>query len=382
MSADSYTFVVSGYRDTYTIFSFDPSTAQIKVVSDSKAPEKASWIEAAPNAGGLASSRNLYSISEVEKGLAVSLKLSSGNDKIEITAQRETGGSPAHVHVMKDGSGLVAGNYLGGSVIFYPFNADGSLSTTSESPILHLPFVYKDQESPNPERQDASHAHQVLEGENGIIYVPDLGSDRVWVIEREGESGLKIKGWLQAPPGTGPRHAVISKDGKHMYVLTELTSDVLVFSLDTPTYPIIPKPDFKVNIVPDEVSAEAHKFINASELVANPAHPQVLYASNRLELHLEENSKGQFKAPEGATGDAIAIIELDESGDKVKSVKKIRTALDNLRGMAISADGKYVATAGRKKGGLEIWRTGDNGLDFKLAAKDEKVEGVTDLLFL
>ncbi|WVF72106.1 hypothetical protein IAT40_006918 [Kwoniella sp. CBS 6097] len=379
-NANAYTFVVSGYRDTYTIFSFDPSNAQIKVISDSKAPEKASWIESAPNAGGLASSRNLYSISEVEKGLAVSLKLS--NEKIEITSQRETKGSPAHVHIMKDGSGLVAGNYLGGSVIFYPFNPDGSLSSTSESTLLELPFVYKDKEAPNPERQDASHAHQVLEGENGTLYVPDLGSDRVWVIEREGESGLKIKGWLQAPPGTGPRHAVISKDGKHMYVLTELTSDILVFSLDNPTYPIVPKPDFKANIIPDEVPAEAHKFINASELVANPAHPYILYGSNRLEMHLEENSKGQFKTPEGASGDAIAIIELNESGDKVQSVKKIRTGLDNLRGMAISADGKYVATAGRKKGGLEIWRTGENGLDFKLAAKNEKVDGVTDLLFL
>jgi 6-phosphogluconolactonase (cycloisomerase 2 family) len=43
--------------------------------------------------------------------------------------------------------------------------------------------------------------------------MPDLGSDRVWVVKREGPSGLKIHGYLQAPEGAGPRHAVLSLDG-------------------------------------------------------------------------------------------------------------------------------------------------------------------------
>lgn len=117
------------------------------------------------------------------------------------------------VHVMKDGSGIVVSNFNGGSIIFFPITSYGALSETSESPLLTLPFVYESQIAPNVTRQEASHAHHVVEGSNGTLYVSDLGNDRIWVVKREGESGLAIKGYLQAPPGTGPRHSLISKDG-------------------------------------------------------------------------------------------------------------------------------------------------------------------------
>ncbi|WWC61019.1 uncharacterized protein I303_103597 [Kwoniella dejecticola CBS 10117] len=377
----TYQILVSGYRDTYTILSFDPSTSKVKIVSDSKAPEKASWIEpASKQHNPLQANRVLYSISEVEKGLAVSLNLK--DDKIEITSQKETHGGPAHVHVLKDGSGLAVVNYMGGSMIFFPFNSDGTLSD-NPSDLLEFPFLYKDGNAPNPERQDTPHAHQVIEGEAGTLYVCDLGNDRIWVVEKKGVNTLEIKGWLQAPPGTGPRHATFSEDGKHLYVLTELTSDVLVFSLESPTYPIIPKPDFKVNIIPPTVPKDAQQYMNAAELILNPAHPTVLYASNRLEISLEEKSKGKFKTAEAVKGDSIAIIELSKAGDELKNLKSFQTDLNNLRGMTISPDGKYLVTAGRKAGGLAIYETGSNGTELRLAGKIEQgVDNITDLTFL
>ncbi|WWD16055.1 hypothetical protein CI109_100480 [Kwoniella shandongensis] len=377
----TYSILVGGYRPTFGLITFEPSTAKIKVVSESKAPEKASWIEtSATKNGPLASSRILYTLSEVDKGLAVSLKLT--NDNVEITGERETHGSPAHIHVMKDGSGIVASNFMGGSLIFFPVKEDGSLSTDSESPLLELPFVYKDTKAPNPERQDAAHAHQVIEGEGGLLYVPDLGSDRVWVVEREGASGLAIKGWLQAPPGVGPRHAVISPNGKYLYLITEMANDLYVFNLDGAKYPLSPSPDFKASILPPSVPEEGKQYMNAAELLINPAFPNVLYATNRLELSLDEKSGGKVTHPDLPSGDAIAVITLNADGSKVENVKHVRTSLNNLRGAQISADGKYVAVGGRKEGGIEIWQTGANGTDWKLAGKDEKIENVTDLVWL
>ncbi|KAK8869679.1 hypothetical protein IAR55_000247 [Kwoniella newhampshirensis] len=378
----TYSFLVGGYRPTLGLVSFDPATAKIKVVSESKAPEKASWIEIAPSkAGSLASSKVLYTISELDKvGKAVSLKLT--DDKVEITGERETQGSPAHLHIMKDGSGIVASNFSGGSAIFFPVNEDGSLKTDSESPLLKLPFPYEGKEAPNPERQDAARAHQVIEGEDGLLYVSDLGSDRVWVVVREGESGLTIKGWLQAPPGCGPRHAVISPNGKYLYLLTEMTSEIVVFNLENKTYPVVSEADFTVSILPPSVPEEGKKYMNAAELLLNPAFPNVLYATNRLELSFDEKSEGKFKHPDEPVGDAIAIVTLSEDGSKVESVKHVRTNLDNLRGAQVSPDGKYVAVAGRKAGGIEIWQTGANGTEFKLAGKDEKITDVTDLVWV
>lgn len=118
---------------------------------------------------------------------------------------------------LKDGSGIVVANYMGGTVVFFPTEADGTLSQLSDSPDLEFPFVYKDRKAPNTERQDSPHLHQAVEGPDGHIYCPDLGNDRVWVVSREGASGLAIKGWLQCPEGAGPRHCAITPDGQCGY---------------------------------------------------------------------------------------------------------------------------------------------------------------------
>ena len=89
----------------------------------------------------------------------------------------------------------------------------GELSSTSKSPPLKFPFVYENKDAPDPQRQDEPHPHQVVEAANQDLFVPDLGGDRIWVVRREGLDELVIKGYLQCPGGSGPRHCVVSADG-------------------------------------------------------------------------------------------------------------------------------------------------------------------------
>jgi 6-phosphogluconolactonase (cycloisomerase 2 family) len=84
---------------------------------------------------------------------------------------------------------------------------------------LEFEFPYTKGSAPNTERQDKPHAHHAIEDSKGQIYVCDLGSDRVWVVVKDGETGLKVKGYLQAPEGSGPRHAALSPDGKQSTIL-------------------------------------------------------------------------------------------------------------------------------------------------------------------
>lgn len=84
----SYNILGSGYRANITLFSFDSTSAKIHKVSDSKAPENASWLE--PGKEGV-----FYSTSEVPKGEVFSLKLQG--EELEITGKRSTKGEePAH----------------------------------------------------------------------------------------------------------------------------------------------------------------------------------------------------------------------------------------------------------------------------------------------
>ena len=279
---------------------------------------------------------------------------------------------------MKDGSGVVIANYVGGSIIFFPFESDGSLSSTSESPLLKFPYLYPNS-PPNPKRQEAPHAHQVIEGRPGELYVPDLGNDRVWIVNRSGPSGLTIKGYLQAPAGSGPRHAVISSDLKYLYLLAEMGHAVYCF----PTDGLHPLPGFKAQVHPDSAPQEYSAEMDAAELVWNPVIPRVLYASNRAELRMKEHNVGKEGLPDPPAGDAIVIILLSEDGTAVESVKHVRTTCDTLRALQISPDGKYAATAGQVAGGVEIWKIeGERGDQWKLAAKLEQIEKVTDFVWL
>ncbi|ORY24989.1 Lactonase, 7-bladed beta-propeller-domain-containing protein [Naematelia encephala] len=367
----TYRLLAGGYRSTISLLSFDSSNAKLHVISDSPAPSNASWLELSPSKSGV-----LYSLSEDDKGLALSLKF-DGKDRVEITGERETNGVPAHVCVLKDGSGIIAGNYGGGSIIYFPIDSDGKLSKTSESFPLKFPFVYEGKEAPVPDRQDTPHPHQIVEGEKGTLYVPDLGNDRIWVIERQGEQGFSIKGYLQCPEGDGPRHAVISPDGKHLYVLTELSNNIIVFSLNDSTYPAHPLPDFETSILPPGAPKPFVGVMSAAELLQHPSIPGVLYASNRGEV---EAKKGKKDAVEG---DTIAICLLSADGLKIEEIKQVRTDCDFIRAMQISPDGQYVALAGQNGGGVEIWKiTGERGDVWKLAAKEESITKITDFVWV
>jgi 6-phosphogluconolactonase (cycloisomerase 2 family) len=84
----SYNILGSGYRPNITLFSFDSTSAKIHKVSDSKAPENASWLE--PSSNGV-----IYSTSELPKGEVYSLKLQG--EEVKITGKRSTKGEePAH----------------------------------------------------------------------------------------------------------------------------------------------------------------------------------------------------------------------------------------------------------------------------------------------
>jgi 6-phosphogluconolactonase (cycloisomerase 2 family) len=276
-------------------------------------------------------------------------------------------------------------------VIYFPVTSTSDIAPESESPNLKFPFLYEGKKAPNPTRQDTSHPHQVIEGEGGKLYVPDLGNDRIWIVKREGESGLKVDGYLQSNEGAGPRHAALSTDGgsfpphplitgKHLYVLTELHSSLLIFDLTTDSQH--PLPETETSLVPPNVPSTHSIYMNAAELIVHPTIPRVLYGSNRLELQIPDKAPSLPEIPK-TSGDTVAIILLNEAGDRVEQVKHVRTGCDAVRGMQISKDGKYIALAGQYQGGVEVWSVGgERGDVWKLAAKEEAIKGVNDFVWL
>ncbi|KAL4749217.1 hypothetical protein BDW72DRAFT_195038 [Aspergillus terricola var. indicus] len=358
----------------------DVAKKELRVLADYPAPFNASWVEPAASQGDI---DHLVGLSEgTESGLLYTFEINHAQKACRTTSQQQTRGAPAHFITLRDRSAIALATYLGGSVAIYPIRTDTDtgvalLRDDAHTEILpDFPYASACHGPNRKDRQRQCHVHQVLEDRQGQLYAPDLGSDRVWILSQrkdETKLELEISGWLQCPPGTGPRHAVLAPD--------ELSHTVIAFDLSAaPTdagpaaaaISIPPIQGFAPNIIPATVPPTHHSRMNSAEICLHPAIPNVIYASNRWERHIaqREPQLQEIRIPtESPAGDAIAILLLSDDSRTVVGMKHVRTSLDVIRGMRLSDDGRYVVLAGQEGGGVEVYEiSGEKGEVWTLVA--------------
>lgn len=74
-----------------------------------------------------------------------------------------------------------------------------------------------------------------IDAANRFVYVPHLGTDEVRVYAFDAEAGLLtpcVPARARLPAGTGPRHLVLSPDGRFLYVLGQLDGRITVLRRD------------------------------------------------------------------------------------------------------------------------------------------------------
>ncbi len=160
----------------------------------------------------------LYSVSEYETaGFVNSYKVDPALQCTLLESVPSEGGSPCHVALSPSGEYLTVANYMTGT-----FNV---LDTTN-----HLYSVYcqtYEGKGPNPDRQERAHIHSALFNST-TLFVADLGRDKVLRFDNEFNQLASI----DTPPGCGPRHMTFSLDGTTLFVLCELSNEVLVYCLN------------------------------------------------------------------------------------------------------------------------------------------------------
>ena len=148
---------------------------------------------------------------------------------------QSTGGAdPCHLALSPDGGWLLAANYSSGSVSVHPVREDGSLGERVELVVL------EGETGPVADRQDGPHAHQVVFAPEGSVLVCDLGHDVVHAYALDPTTGrLTELARSTFPPGTGPRHLVLTRDGRTAYVVGELSSTLSVCRVDGPRLEVL-----------------------------------------------------------------------------------------------------------------------------------------------
>ncbi len=180
------------------------------------------------------------------------------------------GRNPVHLVFSPDGHWVLVVNYATGSVVSLPVLDDGSLGEVAHC--LALP----ERMGPHRSQQRGSHPHQLVFDPSGRwLLVPDKGADAVHTLAFDEASGsLSLVVSLDVAPGSGPRHLVLSPEGRHAWIVLELSSQVLAAGFDAVTGRLAPFQH--VPTVPEDFTEE-----NTAAGIVHLAQRNLLFISNR-----------------------------------------------------------------------------------------------------
>jgi 6-phosphogluconolactonase len=299
---------------------FDTSTGRISALTPVAELQNPSWVTVSRDR------RFLYAVSEVgtpdatgtPAGLVVAYAIGAGGKLTELNRVSSGGADPCHLAIDRTGRTVAVANYTGGSTVAFKVGADGRLGAAS-----------KDQHTgkgPNAERQEGAHAHSTdFVSDDRLLLSCDLGNDRIYVYDHDPRAGAIAAhkpAFVALEPGSGPRHLAVHPSKRYVYVLTELTSHVAMFSWNPATGTLVQRqsiPTVPVGTPPSNSTAE---------IVVHP-NGRYVYASNRGH-------------------DSIAVFSVDARNGRLTGIGNTPTGGNVPRNFAIDASGRWLLAANQR----------------------------------
>jgi 6-phosphogluconolactonase len=332
LSATAQPLDVLVYVGTYTnkgsegvyVYRLDSATGGLKPVSKSPRLNNPSFVAIDPKG------RCVYAVREGggPAGAVVALLRNQTTNELTILNEQPSGGQgPCYVTVDREGRFLLAANYGSGSAAVFPIADDGRLQPASC-------VVQHEGSSVNAARQKGPHAHSiVLDPANRYAFVPDLGLDKIMIYRFDRENGKLVPNdppFAKCEPGSGPRHFTFHPDGKHAYVIEELSCTVTAFAYDASTGTL--KSLQKISTLPKD-------FKGTSTCADVQVHPsgRFLYGSNRGH-------------------DSIATFAIDDKTRELHLIGYTPTQGKNPRNFAIDPSGTFLLAANQDSGTVVSFR--------------------------
>lgn len=261
--------------------------------------------------------KTLYAVHEFTAGEASAFAVAADGSLKKLNTTKWSGGGPCYIEVDPLGKHALVAAYGQGTVGVLAIKPDGSLGEATS--------VFQNTGSgPNKGRQEGPHAHFVtVDPTSKFVYSCDLGTDEVLVFRYDATTGKLTSATPRAgvmPPGGGPRHLALSKDGKFAYVNNEMTLAVTTFARSTK--------DGSLKAIQTLSTLPEGAAVKGSTAALN-LHPtgKWLYVSNRGH-------------------DSIAVYGVQKDGT-LKLVEIVSAQVKTPRGMAIDPSGKWLVVGGQ-----------------------------------
>ncbi|WP_017796475.1 lactonase family protein [Oceanobacillus kimchii] len=287
---DGKTFI--GFAGTYTrktsegIYRFTLNT-------DTKQFEQVEVAEKVDNPTYLTISEDkkyLYSVAQEESmGGVKSFQINPEKSELSlINGQLVEGAPPCHLDVR--GEVLVTGNYHKGDIGVHLLN---------NAQLEQGKFLKHEGNGPH-KRQEKPHVHYTgFTPDGSYVVVADLGTDELVTYRIEGDS-LSHVSTLNVAPGSGPRHIVFHPDKPVAYLLTELSSEVIVLDYNKKTGQFKQKQTIKA--IP-----ESFKDTNDASAIHISSDGKFIYTGNR-----GHNSIAVFSVDDSSG--TLTLVEITPSG--------------------------------------------------------------------
>ena len=271
----------------------------------------------------------LYAANETESTGQVSagrIVCGTGDDTVDLIYLGSTAFPGMHTcHAAVAGDFLYASNYSSGSLFGVQLLPDGSLGK-------HCADIKHEGCGPNSKRQEKAHIHSAnLKPDGSGLIIADLGMDKLMNYQINYITGELLPDETQpcisTKPGDGPRHMVFHPNGKWLYVVTELSLEVIYYRFEKSgsTY------------------AEAGLF---------PLHPSALSeADTAADIHISPDGQYLYASTRGKN--TITHFSIAADGNLIP-IGVYPSWGDSPRNFCITADGKYMLIAHDRSGDVTV----------------------------
>ena len=191
----------------------------------------------------------------------------------------------------------------------------------------------------------ARNAHAIrIDNTNRFVFVPHLGTDQMFQFvfdKKSGKLSANTPPVVQLKQGTGPRHIIVSKDNKFVYLLNELNATVTTLALDAKSG-TLKEVDSASALPPDtKLGPGAPRGpVGAGQTPRNTDND--IWASD---LHLTPN--GRFLYAAERTSSTLGAFRVDAASGKLTYVGSTATE-KQPRGFAIDPSSRFVVVSGEK----------------------------------
>jgi 6-phosphogluconolactonase len=287
---------------------FNTVTGELNDLNLVTKTENPSFIAYSPN------KKYMYAVNESESSVS-SFKIQENGILNFINKKNSFGGAPCHVSVNKAGNKAVVSNYVGGNIALYNINNDGSLNEASQ--------VFNHNSD-----SIASHAHsaQFIKNE---LFVADLGRNSMYLYEKEGDANYKLKdsSVVSLTVNAGPRHFVLTKDGKFIYVINEYASKVTVAKRSGNTFELI-----------NHVSTLSNDYVGNNSCA---------------DIHLSNDERFLYGSNRGEN--TIAVFKRDIVSGTLEKIQNMPVHGDWPRNFTLDPTGKFLLVANKKSSNISVF---------------------------